>query len=101
MHIDNTRFRLRRAVLHPNLVLSKPAHEDSLGGETIDVETLIKSFAQGAGSSQNGNVFAEDALQSLGQDDNTECPICLDVMEISMIIPDCMHRWYVGSLVEY
>ena len=88
---DLTR-RLRRAVLHPNLVIPAGTDDKALGGETVDIEALIQSFTQGEGS--NGNVFAEGALQNLGMDDNTECPICLDVMEKAMIIPGCMHKWY-------
>ena len=83
--------RLRRAVLHPNLVIPAGTDDKALGGETVDIEALIQSFTQGEGS--NGNAFAEGALQNLGMDDNTECPICLDVMEKAMIIPGCMHKW--------
>ncbi|KAJ7110331.1 DNA repair protein RAD5 [Mycena crocata] len=95
-HILAMLMRLRRAVLHPNLVLSSD-DERSLpadGDETVDVNELIKRFAndeqEGEGS---GNVFAQNVLENIDLDEaDSECPICLDVMQSPMIIPECMHR---------
>lgn len=61
----------------------------------MDVNELIKRFANddkaGDGS---GNVFAQNALKDLELDEaDAECPMCMDVMESPMIIPECMHRW--------
>ncbi|TCD62159.1 DNA helicase rad5 [Steccherinum ochraceum] len=92
-------MKLRRAVLHPNLVLqSEITGDKSLGGEVVDVETLIKNFTQEAGPS---STFAEDAIQNLGQEDNAECPICMDVMETAMVIPGCMHKCCKDCIVAF
>ncbi|KAJ7201358.1 DNA repair protein RAD5 [Mycena pura] len=95
-HILAMLMRLRRAVLHPNLVLSS-TNEQSLasqGDETIDVNELIKRFANDEQSGEgSANVFAQNALQNLEVDEaDPECPVCMDVMQSPMIIPECMHR---------
>ncbi|KAJ7044998.1 DNA repair protein RAD5 [Mycena alexandri] len=104
-HILAMLMRLRRAVLHPNLVLSaddeRSVPDD--GGETVDVNELIKRFANddkaGEGSS---NVFAQNALKNLEMDEaDAECPMCMDVMESPMIIPECMHRCCKDCIVTY
>ena len=84
-------------MLHPNLVLSS-TNEQSLasqGDETIDVNELIKRFANDEQSGEgSANVFAQNALQNLEVDEaDPECPVCMDVMQSPMIIPECMHRW--------
>jgi DNA repair protein RAD5 len=80
-------------VLHPNLVLASdderanPEDDDS----TVDVNELLKRFAQD--SEKGENAFAQKALENLDIDDaDSECPLCLDVMQSPMIIPECMHR---------
>jgi DNA repair protein RAD5 len=85
---------LRRAVLHPNLVLLPAQDSDrpSTSGQ-VDVEALIKRFSDG-GSGENGtNVFAAEVLSNLGEEEDRECPICFDVMQTPMIIPECLHQW--------
>ncbi|KAJ6541849.1 SNF2 family N-terminal domain-containing protein [Mycena capillaripes] len=104
-HILAMLMRLRRAVLHPNLVLSSD-DERSLpkdGEGTVDVNELIKRFANdedtGEGSS---NVFAQNALKDLQLDEaDAECPMCMDVMQSPMIIPECMHRCCKDCIVTY
>lgn len=53
---------------------------------------MIRRFAA---DSQDGNKnsFAEDVLANLADAEVSECPICLDAMEVPMIIPECMHQW--------
>ncbi|CAL1694577.1 unnamed protein product [Somion occarium] len=101
-HILAMLMRLRRAVLHPNLVLS--ATEDKKTGsskeEPIDVDELIKKFTSEEGNN-NGSSFAEDVLASLGQEDRAECPICLDVMDSPMVIPQCMHQCCKDCIVAF
>ncbi|PSS29648.1 hypothetical protein PHLCEN_2v2796 [Hermanssonia centrifuga] len=86
-------MRLRRAVLHPSLVLSSIANEiKPEGSGSVDVNAMIKSFVSGDSLDGKGNAFAKDVLNSLGQDENVECPICFDVMDSPMIIPGCLHK---------
>ena len=42
-----------------------------------------------------GNAYAEDVLAHLDQEDAQECPICMDVMQSPVLIPGCMHQWFV------
>lgn len=55
---------------------------------------MIKKFAENEAQS---NVFAESVLADLDDqaEGASECPICLDVMEIPTIVPECLHRWCV------
>lgn len=85
-------------MLHPNLVLSSD-DERSLpkdGEGTVDVNELIKRFANDEQEGESsGNLFAQNALKDLQLDEaDAECPMCMDVMQFPMIIPECMHRWY-------
>ncbi|KAI0784921.1 SNF2 family N-terminal domain-containing protein [Abortiporus biennis] len=98
-------MRLRRAVLHPSLVLS--ALEDGFtttsSGEPVDVNALIKTFAdENETSVGKANIFAEGVLKNLGAEDVVEeCPICLDTMDTPMIIPGCMHQCCKDCIVAY
>ena len=94
----NTPFkRLRRAVLHPRLVLTNDEGRALSPGADgiVDVNDLIRRFAEGESTSEDGskNTFAEEVLANLGEAEAGECPICLDVMETPMIIPGCLHQW--------
>ena len=88
--------RLRRAVLHPSLVLgSEEQRAMSPGGDGfIDVDEILKSLKDDNPLEVNNstNVFAAEVLSNLNEDDSAECPICLDVMDRPMIIPECMHK---------
>ncbi|KAG6854152.1 hypothetical protein C0991_010063 [Blastosporella zonata] len=95
-HILAMLMRLRRTVLHPNLVLT-PDDKRALspaGDGGIDVNDLIRRFADAekAEEGSDKNRFAEEVLAKLADSEAEECPICLDVMEIPMIIPGCMHQ---------
>ncbi|CAK5264621.1 unnamed protein product [Mycena citricolor] len=74
-HILAMLMRLRRAVLHPNLVLSSNSKSGGSGEDEendIDVNELIKRFANDASES---NVFAKNALENLDVDEqDAECP---------------------------
>ncbi|KAF7347384.1 DNA repair protein RAD5 [Mycena venus] len=104
-HILAMLMRLRRAVLHPNLVLSsddqRSLPEDAEG--TVDVNALIKRFANDEEAGEgNANVFAQNALKDLQVDEaDAECPMCMDVMQSPMIIPECMHRCCKDCIVTY
>ncbi|KAJ7762400.1 DNA repair protein RAD5 [Mycena maculata] len=110
-HILAMLMRLRRAVLHPNLVLASddqralPEDGDGGGDGTVDVNELIKCFANdernGTGEgSGGGNVFAQNALENLELDEaDSECLICCDIMQSPMLIPECMHRYCKDCIV--
>ncbi len=80
-------------MLHPSLVLS-PEEDRALspsGDGFIEVKDILGAF-QEEGSSSGSNTFAQNALANLGGD-VSECPICMDVMDKPMLIPECMHQW--------
>ncbi|KAF8079094.1 DNA repair protein RAD5 [Lyophyllum atratum] len=103
-HILAMLMRLRRAVLHPNLVLTAD-DERALspdGDGTIDVNDLIRRFAATeSGMEGSNNAFAEEVLANLADAEAEECPICMDVMETPMIIPGCMHQCCKDCILAY
>ena len=87
-------------MLHPNLVLSSSERGSSRapsGSGHIDVEELIEKFGNGENVVGDSKVYAEGVLANLGQEEDVECPICFDVMETPVIMPECMHQWYVST----
>lgn len=89
----NVFHSLRRAVLHPNLVLLPADDSDRpRASGQIDVDMLIKRFSEEGSGENSKNAFATEVLLNLGED-NRECPICFDVMQTPMIIPECLHQW--------
>ncbi|KAH7915692.1 SNF2 family N-terminal domain-containing protein, partial [Hygrophoropsis aurantiaca] len=101
-HILAMLMKLRRAVLHPDLVAdpedieAKP-EADSKDG-TIDVDSIREDVAQEGASKK---VFAEQVLANLQEANNAECPICLDVMDTPVIIPTCMHQCCKDCIISY
>ncbi|TFK41996.1 DNA repair protein RAD5 [Crucibulum laeve] len=93
-HILAMLMRLRRAVLHPNLVLTADDERalSPSGDGIVDVNDLIKRFVQDEGSEGSSNTFAETVLANLADDDTAECPICMDVMDTPTVVPNCMHQ---------
>ncbi|SJL06101.1 uncharacterized protein ARMOST_09437 [Armillaria ostoyae] len=92
-HILAMLMRLRRAVLHPSLVLS-PEEGRALspsGDGFIEIKDILGAFQEDEGSSSGSNIFAQNALANLGED-ALECPICMDVMDKPMLVPECMHQ---------
>ncbi|KZO93169.1 hypothetical protein CALVIDRAFT_486163 [Calocera viscosa TUFC12733] len=93
-------MRLRQAVLHPALIGGR---KEGLDIEAdLDVNNLIAQFAKGDRGpdvgTANGDAFAKNVLDDLiaAQNDDEgnsdECPICLEIMDPPMIVPNCMHR---------
>ncbi|KAJ3814435.1 DNA repair protein RAD5 [Lentinula aff. lateritia] len=101
-HILAMLMRLRRAVLHPNLVFTKNDEQalSPSGDGLVDVNEMIKKFSE---NEEQSNVFAETVLADLDDQAQsaTECPICLDVMEIPMIVPECLHRCCKDCITTY
>lgn len=105
-------YRLRRAVLHPSLVLKDADDLVRTGADAafIDVQKMIQSYVEANASGSNtpqeanedgetkpavnkgGNAYAEDVLNNLGQEEEAECPICMDVMQSPVLIPGCLHQ---------
>ncbi|KAI0363760.1 hypothetical protein BV20DRAFT_957615 [Pilatotrama ljubarskyi] len=102
-HILAMLMRLRRAVLHPNLVLSGDgaAPKAPAGSGAIDVDELIQRFGKGENTTGDSKVYAEGVLANLGQEENAECPICFDVMETPVILPDCMHQCCKDCIIAF
>lgn len=89
--------RLRRAVLHPDLVLEKEdsnsgSNAQSLDNPAINLEDLVKNLTSNSNGGSNA-AFAEGVLANLADEDITECPICFDVMEVPTMILGCAHQW--------
>ncbi|KAI1793150.1 SNF2 family N-terminal domain-containing protein [Ganoderma leucocontextum] len=104
-HILAMLMRLRRAVLHPNLVLSSSnggrAAKSSTSSGTIDVKELIRRFGEGENIVSDSKVYAESVLANLGQEEDAECPICFDVMETPTILPGCMHQCCKDCMIAF
>ena len=90
-------------MLHPNLVAEDSNAELLSDNKAIDIDSMIKQFSQaqnatGDSASGSGSTYAEDVLTNLSNNaclEAKECPICMDVMEVPMMFPDCMHPWFV------
>ncbi|KAF8899229.1 DNA repair protein RAD5 [Infundibulicybe gibba] len=99
-HILAMIMRLRRAVLHPSLVLTSDNNQSEIKSDTVDLNELIKRFT---GSDEGGskNAFAEDVVLKLASEEVSECPICMDVMDAPMILPECMHKCCKDCILAY
>lgn len=108
-------FRLRRAVLHPSLVLKYPAETTKFTADRafVDVQNLVRSYidltvADNQSKSDENSIktedttskadggpsstYAQDVLTNLEQEEAGECPICMDVMQSPVLIPECLHQ---------
>ena len=76
--------------------------EQSVDGNEVnaDVEALIQRFEEGSTASKEASTFAEQVLNSLTTDDSAECPICFDAMDRPVLIPACMHQWFVHASIS-
>jgi len=92
--------RLRRAVLHPDLVADARDETETTPPEhskdgAIDVDALMNDISEHDPSNGSKLAYAESVLANLDISNDAECPICLDVMQTPSIIPPCMHQWCV------
>ncbi|CAA7268072.1 unnamed protein product [Cyclocybe aegerita] len=103
-HILAMLMRLRRAVLHPTLVLIKD-DERALSPEKdgrADVNDLIKRFAEDGQTTPDGsNEFAENFMANLKGEDNADCPIYFNEMEVPMVVPRCMHQFCKDCIISH
>ncbi|KAF9245698.1 P-loop containing nucleoside triphosphate hydrolase protein [Melanogaster broomeanus] len=106
-HILAMLMRLRRAVLHPDLVINPEEDQEAnppLGSKdgAIDADALMNDVAgQNTPDGPSKKAFAESVLANLSAADVEECPICLDVMDTPVIIPLCMHRCCKDCIISY
>jgi DNA repair protein RAD5 len=98
--------RLRRAVLHPHLVMTHEELEElenssTSASEAVKLEDLVKHEAGGGAVPKTNAAFVEETLKSLGEEGEgrDECPLCLDMMETPVLIPPCMHTWCAELIV--
>ncbi|KAG1836584.1 SNF2 family N-terminal domain-containing protein [Suillus subalutaceus] len=105
-HILAMIMRLRRAVLHPDLVTdtgdgteTKPSGHSKDGA--IDVDTLMNDISEHDLSSGSKAAYAESVLANIDTPNDAECPICLDVMQTPSIIPPCMHQCCKECIISY
>ncbi|KAG0707588.1 SNF2 family N-terminal domain-containing protein [Suillus ampliporus] len=105
-HILAMIMRLRRAVLHPDLVTdasdgteTKPFGDSKDGA--IDVDALMNDISKNDLSSGSKVTYAESVLASLDTSSDAECPICFDVMQTPSIIPPCMHQCCKECIISY
>lgn len=94
--------RLRRAVLHPKLVISTDDQRAATpaGIDVIDVDDLLQQFTKEENSEERPNAFAENFLENLANEEVEECPICFSEMENPVVIPECMHQLCVTLALE-
>ncbi|KAJ3978119.1 DNA repair protein RAD5 [Lentinula raphanica] len=101
-HILAMLMRLRRAVLHPHLVITEDVGRalSPTGDGIVDVDEMIKNFVE---NEEQSNVFAETVLNNLDNqtESPSECPICLDAMEIPMLVPECLHQCCKDCITTY
>ncbi|KAF4604775.1 DNA helicase rad5 [Pleurotus pulmonarius] len=98
-HILAMLMRLRRAVLHPSLVLGNTEEITADGDGTVDKDELVQKLSEDENKTKNA--FAEKVLAGLADEDEAECPICFDVMEVPTIIPVCMHKCCKDCIVGF
>ena len=92
-----TLYRLRRAVLHPSLVLSENEEGNNESGNgTVDTNELIRQLMKCEEGSEDGvNIYAQNVLNNLSVKNDEECPICFDVIQEPVLLPMCAHKGYV------
>lgn len=78
-------------------------------GGVVKLEDLVKHETDGATVSKTNAAFVKETLESLKTEGRfqgdegevrDECPLCLDMMEVPVLIPPCMHKWYVNGIVH-
>lgn len=108
-------MRLRRAVLHPHLVMTQEELEELETSSTsadgaVKLEDLIKHESDGTTTSRTNAAFVEETLRSLNAGSGTqgdeaeardECPLCLDIMETPVLVPPCMHKCCKDCVVNF
>ncbi|GAA5955129.1 hypothetical protein JCM3765_003203 [Sporobolomyces pararoseus] len=109
-------MRLRQAVLHPTLVLKRLKENlvaqggrrplDSDQGERVDdfaIQKMIEQYSRGKNGSDE---VIESLLESkeegdVLEDDESECMICLEPIEIPVFIPRCQHSGCKGCVLSH
>lgn len=95
-HILALLMRLRRACLHPSLVLTQNSNDEveQVANGDIDLRSLVQQFSDGVDGTASTSAFAQDVIAALEESPvDGECPICLDVMQSPVLLPTCLHQW--------
>ncbi|RXW22669.1 hypothetical protein EST38_g3186 [Candolleomyces aberdarensis] len=102
-HILAMLMRLRRAVLHPKLVITQDDQRafSPKGDDVVEVNDLLQRLADNGDEADKPNAFAENFLSNLTKDEVTECPICFSEIESPMLIPECMHQFCKDCIVAH
>ncbi|KAI6114901.1 SNF2 family N-terminal domain-containing protein [Pisolithus croceorrhizus] len=103
-HVLAMLMRLRRAVLHPSLVVNPEDDNQDASPKpnAVDLDMLISDVSKDSNCEGGSkNAFAENVLANLVNASEVECPICLDVVEKPLIIPRCMHQCCRDCIVGY
>ncbi|KAG9316777.1 putative DNA repair protein RAD5 [Chiua virens] len=102
-HILAMLMRLRRAVLHPDLVIdpTEQVINPPPNFKCIEVDTLMHDVAERQPSDAPQTSYVKDVLSKLATPEIDECPICLDVMQTAVIIPLCLHRCCKDCIIAY
>lgn len=97
-------MRLRRAVLHPSLVVSKNDEGNADRSGEVDVDDLISRYMSGGNneaSNEAGPTFAQLNIAALQENNEQECPICLEPMDPPVLAPKCMHSTCKDCMVDH
>ncbi|KAJ2927693.1 hypothetical protein H1R20_g9395, partial [Candolleomyces eurysporus] len=102
-HILAMLMRLRRAVLHPKLVITQDDQRalSPKRDNVVEVDDLLQRLADNGDEADKPNAFAENFLSNLAKDEVTECPICFSEVESPMLIPECMHQFCKDCIVAH
>ncbi|KAJ2918384.1 hypothetical protein MD484_g2007, partial [Candolleomyces efflorescens] len=102
-HILAMLMRLRRAVLHPNLVITQDDQRalSPKGDDVVEVNDLLQQLAGNVNESNKSSTFAESFLSNLAKDEVSECPICFGEIENPMLIPECMHQFCKDCIIAH
>ncbi|KAL9161778.1 hypothetical protein ABFS82_07G042900 [Erythranthe guttata] len=81
-------LRLRQCCNHPFLVMSRGDTE-----RYSDLSKLTKRFLESETTSQTGpsRAYVEEVVENIRNNENTECPICLESADDPVLTP-CAHR---------
>lgn len=80
-------------MLHPDLVVDPKDQVNEPVPKCVEIDALIHDVAERHTSDASSKSFAKSVLSNLATPETDECPICLDVIETAVIIPQCLHRW--------
>ncbi|KAF5323584.1 hypothetical protein D9611_005558 [Ephemerocybe angulata] len=102
-HILAMLMKLRRAVLHPKLVITEDDQRalSPSKDEVIEVDDFLQKLVDNEDPDTKPNVFAENFMEKLIKEEVEECPICFSEMENGVVVPDCVHQFCKDCIVSH